>query len=232
MNLCSVPLPSSSDFVRDKLPCKSALSVHDDNNSIVPSFPQIRTEGMQSLHFFGVYDGHAGDHVSQQCSKHLHQHLRAAIKDGMMPPRRQLSHRFPSFKGETSSLTSVESDIDNPYSPPYTPTSTHGADNLDSAEEGFWSSTQGQSHLTSSSGTHIAQTHAPLHDILDRALLRAFLAVDQELGQSSQDTSLTGSTATVALVGISHIWVANCGGCCCSGSQHARLLLLHDACMH
>lgn len=50
---------------------------------------------------------------------------------------------------------------------------------------------------------------------VEAALVQSFLAVDELLAERlGPQALLTGATAVVALVGGSHIWLANAGGCC------------------
>jgi hypothetical protein len=51
--------------------------------------------------------------------------------------------------------------------------------------------------------------------LVESALRSAFQVTDEEFGDTCERAGLTGCAAVVAVVGRTHLWVANCGGCMC-----------------
>jgi hypothetical protein len=97
-NFFDIPLSPTSDDLQNKLPQRIATQLEAADNSPTTSAPlspsggqAAPAEGDQSinsygtasdtapvcdtLHFFGVYDGHGGCQAAEHCAKRLHHHL-------------------------------------------------------------------------------------------------------------------------------------------------------------
>jgi hypothetical protein len=216
-NLCQVWLPgpddASADSLPDRLRFQARLLESGANGPQPPAAGLTEVYGalVQSLHMFGVFDGHAGDEVSRYCSQRLHHNLRSALVDELCPTCPQL----PRGDGtddtrSTISTSSLYSHISHQPSPPGSPLtrSPAGYELMLPSDESNWMSRTGPSALGSLSP---AASGMSLHSLIDTALLRAFLMTDHELSMSSTNVALVGSTAVVALVGDTHFWLANCG---------------------
>lgn len=209
-NLCNLGLPTKIDDPRDNLPQHVSKDAGYLKATLRPGSSvtaQPVDSATQPVHYFGVFDGHAGAHVSQHCAKRLHHHLRSALVGVIGSPR---SPGTPAPAGEPGTSSSTYSCPSSSYSCPASPlsstSSSTGASKLVMPEDlSAW-----PCKLAPGAG-EAGSKPASLHAQVESALMGAFLATDQELCLGSTDVSLMGSTAVVALVARTHIWVANCG---------------------
>ncbi len=97
-NFFDIPLSPTADDLQDKLPQRIAVQLEAADHSPTSSVPlspsggqgqnaegdhSINSNGTTSdtgpmcdtLHFFGVYDGHGGCQAAEHCAKRLHHHL-------------------------------------------------------------------------------------------------------------------------------------------------------------
>jgi serine/threonine protein phosphatase PrpC len=206
-------------------------TVQDDSRrhlttSMQPSHSGLgAADSTQSLHFFGLYDGHAGNTASQQGARRLHYHLCRALVDSC-----------------NASGSCILDDLE---------LDSHGSNHSPSGEQAVSSESYGQGSPTCSEMLHPScsqvafpegsamadwlarhphghshrhdqqQHHGSSHSSstqpepgtckLEAALHSAFLSMDHELSLAGNQMALMGSTAVVALVGRTHIWVANAG---------------------
>lgn len=100
-NFFDIPFSPTADACVDKLPVRIAVQLEQDGGSpssslpISPSTAQPGSDAEPStaccscnsseggiadtLHFFGVYDGHGGCQAAEHCAKRLHHHLSEAL---------------------------------------------------------------------------------------------------------------------------------------------------------
>lgn len=216
-NLCQVWLPGPDDAPGDSLPERLRFQARllesgaDGPQRPAAGLTEVDGALVQSLHMFGVFDGHAGDEVSRYCSKRLHHNLRSALVDELCPTCPQLPRGDDNDDiRSTISTSSLYSHMSHQQSPPRSPLtrSPAGSELMLPSDDSNWMSRSGPAALSS---LDLAASGTSLHSLIDTALLRAFLMTDHELSMSSTNVALVGSTAVVALVGNSHIWLANCG---------------------
>jgi hypothetical protein len=244
-NLCNLGLPTKIDDPRDNLPQHVSKDAGYLMATLRPGCSvtaQPVDSETQPVHYFGVFDGHAGAHVSQHCAKRLHHHLRSALVGVIGSPGTPAA-------GEPGTASSTNSFLSSSYSAPVSPhgstTSSTGASKLFMPEDpSAW-----PSKLVPGAGEGSAKPSS-LHAQVESSLMAAFLATDHELCLGNTDVSLMGSTAVVALVARTHIWVANCGellglllwsrtgtgtststsiGGCCSAGWHSVCAWRHRA---
>lgn len=171
---------------------------------------------MQSLHFFGLYDGHAGNKASHQCARRLHYHLCRALVDSCTASGPCILD--DSDFASPSSEHTISSDSCGQGSPTCSEL-LHPSCSQVAFPEGSpmaeWLARHPHSHHHQQHhGSSISSIQPePGTCMLEAALHRAFLSMDHELEQAGSPMALMGSTAAVALVGKTHIWVANAGGC-------------------
>lgn len=230
LDLCHIPLSSSSGQGCDKLPEDYGM-YQGSFNMISSAFGMGGTnfrnaDGSQPLHFFAVYDGHAGHAVSEYCAQWLHEHLRAAIAQELAQRNLSLSglsrsHSQHMLRASSGFSTgSLDSHLSASGSPSISFPSSLGSSPAKSSELATASSSfslgapGSAAKRTTTRSLPLYSDHGLIcaHDVVENALLRAFLTIDADLRHCGHDVSLTGSTANVAVVGHSHIWVANCGG--------------------
>lgn len=257
-DLCRVTFNSSPDEdARDDLP--HATSSHTGFLDAVPlrSSQQVRdqhqqgqrcTAGLQALHMFAVYDGHAGSTVSQMCADRMQHHVSHALLQTFRPASASSSRAAGSMQKLQAADSGVEALIIKELS-----TVPEHADRAAATQQpagmglgqqqGLAGPHAGSSTCSSSLGTSsskcqptpvsaddaqqhcsrisLASTHSTTeapsgHSLVRSALRSAFLAMDGEVQQQlGPSAALMGSTALVALVGRSHLWLANCGEPCC-----------------
>lgn len=253
-NLCEVSLVPGADAAQDKLPHRIARQMdHADPSSCESTPPCLSDQEpslggsstssddstMESLHFFGVYDGHGGVQAAQHCAKRLHHHLYSALASlwgsqgdacvlgGSCELHSHESENCSSIShiSGMSSLTITDSWGQGSLAPTFTelvqPAEHSSAAWPISRSKSAGAPAAGDSSLPTSPSQ---ETAAAVRSRLEAALHSAFLTTDQEFSEECSSAALVGSTAVVALVGRTHLWVANCGEWRPSGCSHMRLL--------
>jgi serine/threonine protein phosphatase PrpC len=189
----------------------------------------------QTLHYFGVYDGHAGAEASQHCSKRLHSHLRKALQT---PKQGDMGIQSRNEEDLCSTISSLSDSTG--FKPHHsdecccggrrecstgdsTQSGTSASEAARSGIIGSWANTRKQAMSAAAhsarniqsrqsyGSTNTSSSQQQDEHVVEAALHRAFLATDAELSKSAA-FSLSGSTAVVAVVGQTHLWVANAGG--------------------
>jgi hypothetical protein len=174
----------------------------------------------ESLHFFGVYDGHGGVQAAQHCAKRLHHHLCSALSalcggGGVAAGECCLGGEEADSSSAGDELVGGMSGlgISQPWQlqPAFSEVAPAGA-----AGAGFWSpaapgprAPAGEAAAAAAAAANAAA--AAQRSRLEAALHSAFISTDQEFSEECSSAALVGSTAVVALVGRTHVWVANCG---------------------
>lgn len=183
-----------------------------------------------TLHFFGVYDGHGGDEAAQHCATRLHHHLSEAlsqlnIKWSCGYHRSSCAqHNNDSGNGQTWGASSCKGNECNGMAG-----DSQGLDLQKGSCDGTESSNNSaeaeldRSETSSNNSEDSAQTTSRCDSgcrsdgittkvtaLLEEALRNSFLNTDAEFS-SDCSAAMVGSTAVVALVGRKKIWVANCG---------------------
>lgn len=153
--------------------------------------PHDSEEGLGSLdtlHYFGVYDGHGGADAAKHCAARLHHHFATALIEvgiGIRPNRTDVAAK----EGPQHEETHV-SPIENPHSSRVL-NGGYAAGHADAGDD----------------------TRAVLQGVkghISSALVKAFLRCDKEFGELSQGTYV-GTTAVVAVMSKCQVWVANVG---------------------
>ncbi|GAX81681.1 hypothetical protein CEUSTIGMA_g9109.t1 [Chlamydomonas eustigma] len=215
-----IDIPSSGTSMEDKFPARIALQLasnpshgSSDDTIVSPSTPSNRFDFRtpeerrgQTLHFFGVYDGHGGDQAANHCAARLHQHLSDALSqlrlEGKASHQLHCSYwvgdgenqcKSHSVLGETESIQLDDSSLQVEQL-----TSAH--DNV--SGDGCFNRGYSPSKLIED--PIIEDT------LVEDALRAAFQKTDEEFA-SDCCASMVGTTAVVALLGTKKIWVANCG---------------------
>ena len=168
-------------------------------------------EKLAPLHMFAVYDGHGGAAVAQHISRRMHEHFRVA-----------LSPHLSAHQVEGSERLTVASEDPSPSMP--SPSVPAASSALQSEIEVLVSG--GKEKARSAMLAKVTPPiSAPLPtygsksgslDKVKAVLTDSFLSVDTELAEEVNENGVkiagnTGSTAVVAIVCDSYIWVANCG---------------------
>lgn len=231
-DLCTVPIPVGPQSQNDRW----SSDVHGEALTSRPTAAALLDGCVdQSLHFFGVYDGHAGAQASLHCSKRLHYHLRNALQAAQEGRGIQNSSddELCSSVSTLSDFTGVKPHHSDEYSTgDSTQSGTSASEMARSGHTGSWASVRKQAMTAAarsaciiqsghSSGSSNPNSHPSSRvpsssqqqdkHVVEAALRQAFLATDAELSKSAA-FSLSGSAAVVAVVGQTHLWVANAGG--------------------
>jgi hypothetical protein len=245
-NLCEVSLVPGADAAQDKLPHRIARQMdHADPSSCESTPPCLSDQEpslggsstssddstMESLHFFGVYDGHGGVQAAQHCAKRLHHHLcsalaslwgsqgEACVLGGSCELHSHESENCSSIShiSGMSSLTITDSWGQGSLAPTFSelvqPADQASSNWPISRSKSTGAPAAGDSSLPTSPdvSSPSQETAAAVRSRLEAALHSAFLTTDQEFSEECSSAALVGSTAVVALVGRTHLWVANCG---------------------
>ncbi|KXZ53520.1 hypothetical protein GPECTOR_7g970 [Gonium pectorale] len=95
-NFFDIPLSPTSDDLQNKLPVRIAVQLESGDQSPASSMPLSPTGThmgaeleagtgadtvgtCDTLHFFGVYDGHGGCQAAEHCARRLHHHLSQSL---------------------------------------------------------------------------------------------------------------------------------------------------------
>lgn len=224
-------VPGSSSEAENKLPARIATQLSlTEVPSHLPLADHIIAYETDTLHFFGVYDGHGGVEAAQHCAKRLHHHLSELLAQTC-----QLAERITGLEPDASVAGARASQCNGrchatdataalPGSPDDVAAS---ASELSPASDS--SILPNGSHPTrdsSQTSNEVATTSEPSNSLgppcpsqksvdtvsalLQSALCGAFLRTDAEFA-SDGCAAMVGSTAVVALIGKHKIWIANCG---------------------
>ena len=190
---------------------------------------------METLHFFGVFDGHGGAEAALHCAQTLHQRIAEALSVATSPTAHSdlaSSASRTAFPSEGSSVSREDSHEGS--SAPCTPSAATDPDEPAQLKSRVSSqelkAVPASPHLVSHKDL-VKQTDA----LVDTAVLEeqegqqdekpdqtcssakfesafadAFSRTDEEFAKAD-NAALIGTTAVAALVGSRHLYVANCG---------------------
>jgi protein phosphatase 2C len=190
---------------------------------------------VETLHFFGVFDGHGGADAAIHCAKTLHERVREVLSS--------LTSPTGSGNGETESFgahcattsgngeeaasmqtgsargTSRSSNYADANAELHSVSSGSGSSFVDAVD--MEDSSTAATGSSTRSGTNAEPTGqgGALHGVpctaesMEAALTKAFHLTDEEFGTLGgyEHLALVGTTAVVALIGGRMIYVANCG---------------------
>lgn len=192
-----------------------------------------------TLHFFGVYDGHGGTEAAQHCATRLHHHLSKALAavgsaavHPLHPPDAlcMAGGSGVQCQAEWTLCHGGGDQLDIPEgSPPNACTEKHGladaADALKSQHE--LEPSAFNDNASSGSGADSRSDAPSITLLLEDALKEAFLRTDEEFAADGS-AAMVGSTAVVALVGSKKMWLANCGDSRAVLSRGGKAIQLTD----
>jgi protein phosphatase 2C len=160
---------------------------------------------METLHFFGVFDGHGGAEAALHCAQTLHQRIAEALA-AATDPSSTLDEDMPEEEGAPDDPPDVARE---PSGLP------EGVQHVSLTEEA-----EGSLALASISDEELMDFEDPSEGRLEgvtctsasfqSALTSAFNRTDEEFGKAD-NAALVGTTAVVTLVGSRQLYVANCG---------------------
>lgn len=197
------------DDSADSAPAGLLPSYQASTSQLLPLIPE-----MDTLHFFGVFDGHGGDEAALHCARTLHEALSETLLPGrcMLKPSRLSSAPAPAdmpCSSQRSDGTVVQLNGSLMFIPPA----------LGSEPDAILSATASDSAASlSSEGGGVVPTSSPQGgsrppasaSAFKAAFTQAFTRVVEELGKAT-DAAQVGSTAVVALVGARQLYIGNCG---------------------
>ncbi|KAK4353806.1 hypothetical protein RND71_026000 [Anisodus tanguticus] len=78
----------------------------EDAVAIHPSFCKENSENSNSLHFFGVYDGHGCSHVAMKCKDRMHEIVKNEVENGEAPWKEAMISSFSQMDKEVLDYSS------------------------------------------------------------------------------------------------------------------------------
>lgn len=249
--LLDVPVPADQFTQVDIMPPRVAINVKSHTNSPVPSAdgevavreldsagllqPGESNSGpsapyMETLHFFGVFDGHGGAEAAMHCAQTLHQRIREALAAATSTSSPEpASHEGQGSPSGLQGLGSVSNDIgvgaavgtEEASLVQLQPAPDLGSlTGLPATRSTSSQRPETDSSEADSSAEGIPVTDMPASDRIESqpcsaetfesALTDAFNRTDEEFAKAD-NAALVGTTAVVALVGTRQLYVANCG---------------------
>jgi hypothetical protein len=197
---------------------------------------------METLHFFGVFDGHGGAEGALHCAQTLHQRIVEAIAAYTSPGTAgQADQQESSVNSTAATAAGADSEPavgaavgteeaalvkmrSGPLpdsigvAPPRKPghaRNPHAADSESSSSDSdaFMAAALEEDATDGAAGVGKVEGVACSPETFESALTDAFNRTDEEFGKAD-NAALVGTTAVVALVGSRQLYVANCGECC------------------
>ena len=237
--LLEVPVHKDRPASADLLPPRIANEVKSAPSSVTSegsdaaaaaaeTSSSISEPVMETLHFFGVFDGHGGAEAALHCAQTLHQRIAEALSVATSPTARselgstsasQTAFSSGSGSGEGSNLGKSQ-DINPEPSPVETRLSSQELKALpamtpdsDSHKELVRSSDdlvdkvlkEQEGQAEDDKGDQTCSSAK-----FESAFADAFSRTDAEFAKAD-NAALIGTTAVAALVGSRHLYVANCG---------------------
>ncbi|KAK2076821.1 hypothetical protein QBZ16_005047 [Prototheca wickerhamii] len=186
-------------------PYSSAGAEGADRHGLVQGLPISGAATRETLHFFGVFDGHGGADAALHCSRVLH----SRVRETFMSWAGAGDEAAQAAAMPAASVAEGQSSTD-----PATPTLlrldlAESAERGEDRRRGDGEVIEGVRPLRSSA---VATTGAD-DEAVEAVLTRAFHLTDDEFGRSGgyEQLALVGTTAVVVLVGASMLYVANAG---------------------
>ena len=197
---------------------------------------------METLHFFGVFDGHGGAEAALHCAQTLHQRIAEALSASSSPTARSElgSSSNTAFSSDKASVSRESSGAPADASEP-APLQTHmSSQELKALPAEVVPRTSSDLDRKSDELVDTAvmeEQQDPGNDKSDQAcssakfesaFADAFSRTDAEFAKAD-NAALIGTTAVAALVGSRHLYVANCGMSfastftCCSSLDPSQL---------
>ena len=180
---------------------------NDSTHSASTSVPTEDPPFIETLHFFGVFDGHGGAEAALHCAQTLHQRIAEALSSA-------------SGMEESSMHSSGSGDEENDQQASGHSTATqHSArqpGQLDpESSDGAVVDELMVVALDDTAGMHAGKVDGVTYTAarFESALTTAFNRTDEEFGKAD-NAALVGTTAVVTLVGSRQLYVANCGESC------------------
>lgn len=153
---------------------------------------------LETLHFFGVFDGHGGAEAALHCAQTLHLRISEALAAATELPS---SGELAAVEREGEAIRPSES---VPVGIPRLAADSAEGESLDSTRE------QLEEHFYQEQGANVLTCNTAS---FESALTSAFNRTDEEFGKAD-NAALVGTTAVVTLVGSRQLYVANCGKFC------------------
>lgn len=175
----------------------SVASVAQPGPSPSSPGPSAQYQNDSELSFFGVYDGHGGAEAAQHAASRLHLHF----SDALVQEACSATVSTESVCSQTSAAACADALLAQEWSG--SSTGQPDSDILDMLPE-----------APAPGWAGAVKAMAPLNDryshTLRRALQSAFIRTDADLA-GTEVGEVVGTTAVVAVVGRSEVYVAHCG---------------------
>lgn len=169
----------------------------------------------ETLHFFGVFDGHGGADAALHCARSLHERVRDVLSACSHPAADLLTLR--SSKDAAAPQASSSGGTGEQ---PRQQGASSSEDYRDATAAAADSSSSAGSYLdadfdeaAAAEASNSVQGVQCTTETIEAALTKAFHITDEEFGNMGgyEHLALVGTTAVVALIGSRMIYVANCG---------------------
>lgn len=228
------------DSMNEIIPPRIASQIQTMKGGEVPvegddEASRIGKQVRESLHFFGVFDGHGGADAAHHCKDTMHE----KIKDVISKLEMFNTEALDAMGGEAKDISKVHPDKTSELMPAErVPSFSRSKHSRESSTEITFSlsrvSTSSEVHLRHQSPKtgEVEETVTAFcsSEAISNALAEAFRLTDEafaELGGEEQ-LSLVGTTAVVALISSKCIYVANCGDSRAVLSRNGKAAALTD----
>jgi protein phosphatase 2C len=195
-----------------------ASTSQQETKRFPPGLVSIDATSLETLHFFGVFDGHGGADAAMHCAKTLHERVKEVFQTLTSPTTAEGAEIEPvledmemssSGTGSKSLLAKNPTQLTENSDREIQSTSS-GSSFLDAVDIEEPSPVENLAEKCSAGvveGVHCTT------ETIEAALTKAFHLTDEEFGEMGgyEHLALVGTTAVVALVGTRMIYVANCG---------------------
>lgn len=208
-------------------PASGAVPSHQAHLPPLAVPPSPAEAAMETLHFFGVFDGHGGADAAMHCAKTLHERVKEVLSDLVTPGSagsgNGTGHEARPPAGGEAPEASSSGDAAAWRGPAAERPCTALSDGHEPSNE-FRSASSGSSYADTDNmeegdasapadGAGMVEGVVCTTETVEAALTKAFHMTDEEFGTLGgyEHLALVGTTAVVALVGSRMIYVANCG---------------------
>lgn len=220
----------------------------------VPSLTVSTSEAdssLETLHFFGVFDGHGGADAAMHCAKTLHERLKEVLSAITSPTgdngadaggaeEADAGVEASTSAGEGGTTPASSQLPERTEAEPGASSAPKGADIISvSSDSDFLDAVDIADAVDMDEEVQVSDVLGPAASVegvpcttetVEAALTKAFHLTDEEFGEMGgyEHLALVGTTAVVALVGRRMIYVANCGDSRAVLSRDGQAVALTD----
>lgn len=217
-------------------PAAAASTSQQQKNRFPPNLVSVDEASLETLHFFGVFDGHGGADAAMHCAKTLHERVKQVFQ-ALTSPTSAEAGVEPVLEDMEVSSSGTDTKSPSGRNPPTLrltdisdreiQSTSSGSSFLDAVD--IEEPSPVENFVEKCSGGFVEGVHCTTETV-EAALTKAFHLTDEEFGEMGgyEHLALVGTTAVVALVGTRMIYVANCGDSRAVLSRHGQAVPLTE----